>query len=173
MPHGSTEAGPRAAGAAGDGAGWYDQPEVAEMAALLDTLADRYRSMSEGRLRARTPSGPSRARAGLELARALALAAQGLEFVAAAPAPQAPASPAEAPPQGWRIMPEAGVFSVGDQLAVAAHDLLAALPAVAPDTLVPGPESEDAERTARRQRTARRLVADCLAAARELERLSR
>ncbi|NSC22115.1 hypothetical protein FM076_13310 [Streptomyces albus subsp. chlorinus] len=59
---------------------------------------------------------------GLALARELALRAQRLEFP-------------EGGGPGGRELPDAGIFAVGDQLAVAGHDLAAALeeapPAVA------------------------------------------
>jgi hypothetical protein len=79
----------------------------------VDRLADRFRSLPVSGLRARVPGFESRAAAGLALARTLAEAAQRLE----------------APDREPRRMPEAGVFAVGDQIAVAGHDLVTALAA--------------------------------------------
>ncbi|MEY9963073.1 hypothetical protein ABIA33_001099 [Streptacidiphilus sp. MAP12-16] len=82
--------------------------------AAADRLADRFRSMPQNRLTALAPSG-------LDLARRLARQAQQVE--------------------GDIVrdeIPEAGIFAVGDQIAVAAHDLAAALRAV------DGAESEQA-----------------------------
>jgi hypothetical protein len=81
---------------------------MAESTALtdaVDRLAGRLRSLPQRRLAA------GAAARGLELARLLADRAQELE------------SPGVTP----REMPEEGVFAVGDQLAVAGHDLAAAL----------------------------------------------
>ncbi|WP_436787638.1 hypothetical protein [Yinghuangia sp. YIM S10712] len=85
---------------------------VVELAREIRRLADRYRHLSESRLRARIdpddPSDPgrTRARAGLELARTLAALGD------------APAG---------REVPDAGVFAVGDQIAVTGLDLVAYL----------------------------------------------
>ncbi|MFF7213138.1 hypothetical protein ACFZAU_21765 [Streptomyces sp. NPDC008238] len=68
-------------------------------------LASRYRSLPQSRLRGEV------AREGLELARELAVRAQRIE------------SPGREP----LTMPDEGVFAIGDQLSVAAHDLAAAL----------------------------------------------
>jgi hypothetical protein len=70
----------------------------------LDALSGRLRSLPQSRLRA------GAAAEGLDLARFLAEAAQRLEFPGREP---------------YRI-PDDGVFAVGDQLAVAGHDLLRA-----------------------------------------------
>ncbi|MEZ0091225.1 hypothetical protein [Streptacidiphilus sp. EB129] len=77
--------------------------ELGELLAAADRLADRYRSMPHGRLTALAADG-------LALARRLARAAQRLEG---------------GPSRGE--LPEAGAFVVGDQIALAAHDLAAAL----------------------------------------------
>ncbi|MFE0460086.1 hypothetical protein ACFW1A_12645 [Kitasatospora sp. NPDC058965] len=87
----------------------------------VDQLADTYRAMPQSRLLGAVPGHASRAAAALGLARELAGTAQLLEF-----------GP-DAPP---REIPEAGAFAVGDQLAVAGHDLAAALGALAPDAAV-------------------------------------
>ncbi|MER8182921.1 hypothetical protein [Kitasatospora sp. NPDC094015] len=82
--------------------------EALTLTAAVDRLADRFRSMPQSRLRGAVPGHPSRAAAALELARRLA--ATALEL-AGEPA---------------REFPDAGDFAVGDQLAVAGHDLAAA-----------------------------------------------
>jgi hypothetical protein len=71
----------------------------------VERLADRFRALPAGRLRGGT------AQAGLELARELSCAAQRLE----------------APGREVVLMPDEGAFTVGDQLAVAGHDLARAL----------------------------------------------
>ncbi|MEU6344834.1 hypothetical protein ABZ883_28230 [Streptomyces sp. NPDC046977] len=68
-------------------------------------LAGRYRSLPQSRLRGEV------AAAGLALARELAVRAQRIEFPGREPL----------------LMPDDGVFAVGDQIAVAAHELAAAL----------------------------------------------
>lgn len=67
----------------------------------VERLADRLRSTPESRLR------QGAAAEGLALARELALRAQRLEFPGREPLP----------------MPDAGMFAVADQLAVAGRDL--------------------------------------------------
>jgi hypothetical protein len=104
----------------------------------VDRLAERFRALPVSGLRARVPGFESRAAAGLALARALARAAQSLE----------------APGREPRPMPDAGVFAVGDQIAVAGHDLAAALAAVgaqqtgAPETGARGAGGQGAGRQA-------------------------
>ncbi|MDB1087205.1 hypothetical protein PJ985_06430 [Streptomyces sp. ACA25] len=73
--------------------------------AAVDVLADRLRRLPESALRRGAAAD------GLAVARELARRAQRLE------------RPAEEP----RELPEAGVFAVGDQVAVAGHDLAQAL----------------------------------------------
>ena len=68
-----------------------------------DRLADRFRSMPQGRLTQLAPEG-------LRLARRLA---RQEEAVAGGPARSE--------------LPDAGIFAVGDQIALAAHDLAEAL----------------------------------------------
>ncbi|MDH6123103.1 hypothetical protein [Kitasatospora sp. GP82] len=78
--------------------------------ALLDAvnhLADRLRSMPQSRLDGAVPGHPSRAAAGLALARQLATTALAL---------------AGQPPHEF---PDVGPFAVGDQLTVAGHELAA------------------------------------------------
>ncbi|WP_052390725.1 hypothetical protein [Streptomyces sp. NRRL B-24484] len=81
---------------------------AAALVEAVDRLADRFRSMPQSRLLAAVPGHPSRAGAGLALARGLAATALELE--------------GEPPHE----LPDAGPFAVGDQLAVAGHDLVIA-----------------------------------------------
>ena len=74
--------------------------------AAAERLADRYRSLPASRLR-------RAAGAGLALARELSATAQRIEL----------------PGRDPLVMPDDGIFVVGDQIAVAAHDLAAALDA--------------------------------------------
>ncbi|WP_030544040.1 hypothetical protein [Streptomyces albus] len=71
----------------------------------VDRLAGRLRAAPQSRLRR------GAAAHGLELARALAVRAQRIEF----------------PDREPLVMPEAGLFAVADQVAVAGHDLAEAL----------------------------------------------
>jgi hypothetical protein len=80
-------------------------PDTAALHTAVDRLAARLRSLPQRRLRA------GAAAAGLDLARWLARAAQELEF------------PGREPYE----VPDEGVFAVGDQVAVAGHDLAGAL----------------------------------------------
>ncbi|MEV4614444.1 hypothetical protein AB0K43_17875 [Kitasatospora sp. NPDC049258] len=82
--------------------------EALALTAAVDRLADRFRSMPQSRLRGAVPGHASRAAAALALAARLAATALELEGE---------------PP---RAFPAAGDFAVGDQLAVAGHDLAAA-----------------------------------------------
>ncbi|MQY16599.1 hypothetical protein SRB5_68010 [Streptomyces sp. RB5] len=79
--------------------------DVNPLLTAVDRLADRLRSLPESRLRHNAGA------AGLELARELAVRAQRLQ----------------APGREARVMPEVGLFAVGDQVAVAGHDLAEAL----------------------------------------------
>ncbi|MFF1791473.1 hypothetical protein ACFVX9_34105 [Kitasatospora sp. NPDC058243] len=98
--------------------------DVQLLVEAVDSLADRFRSLPQSKLLGAVPGYESRAAAALALARrlaALALAAEG--------GPE-------------REFPDAGAFAAGDQLAVAGHDLaaaLAALPEGAGVTLADGP----------------------------------
>ncbi|MFJ9769869.1 hypothetical protein ACIRVF_01320 [Kitasatospora sp. NPDC101157] len=86
--------------------------DVQPLVEAVDELADRFRSLPQSKLLGAVPGHPSRAAAVLALARrlaALALAAEG--------GPE-------------REFPDAGAFAAGDQLAVAGHDLAAALTAL-------------------------------------------
>ncbi|MFD4655244.1 hypothetical protein ACFWP2_06370 [Kitasatospora sp. NPDC058444] len=86
--------------------------DVNPLVEAAESLADRFRSLPQSKLLGAVPGHPSRAAAALELARRLAGSALA----------------AEGGPQ--REFPDAGAFAVGDQLAVAAHDLAAALAAL-------------------------------------------
>ncbi|MEU3569886.1 hypothetical protein AB0E96_15895 [Kitasatospora sp. NPDC036755] len=86
--------------------------DVDPLVEAVDRLADRFRSLPQSKLLGAVPGHASRAAAALELARRLA----GL------------ATAVEGGPR--REFPEAGAFAVGDQLAVAGHDLAAALAAL-------------------------------------------
>ncbi len=79
--------------------------DVTPLETAVDRLADRLRAAPRSRLRR------GAAEQGLELARALAVRAQRIEFPGREPL----------------VMPEAGLFTVADQVAVAGHDLAAAL----------------------------------------------
>lgn len=83
----------------------------------VDRLADRLRALPQSTLRR------GAAEEGLALARSLSERAQRLEFN---------------PPMEPRVMPDAGIFAVGDQVSVAGHDMALALagdPASAPAAL--------------------------------------
>jgi hypothetical protein len=79
--------------------------DTTELTAAVDRFADRLRAAPQSRL------SRGAAAEGLALARELAVRAQRIE------------APGEAP----RIMPEAGLFAVADQLNVAGNDLAEAL----------------------------------------------
>ncbi|EXU66443.1 hypothetical protein Z951_20120 [Streptomyces sp. PRh5] len=79
--------------------------DVSPLLTAVDRLADRLRALPQSRLRA------GAAAEGLALARELAVRAQRLEEPGTPP----------------RIMPDAGLFVVADQVAVAGHDLVHAL----------------------------------------------
>ncbi|MER7768650.1 hypothetical protein [Kitasatospora sp. NPDC096140] len=96
--------------------------DVRPLVEAVESLADRFRSLPQSKLLGAVPGHASRAAAALDLARrlaALALAAEG--------GPE-------------RDFPDAGAFAVGDQLAVAGHDLAAALAALPEDARVTLPE---------------------------------
>lgn len=85
--------------------------ESVHLLRALDRLADRFRALPESSLKTAAGEPGPRAEAGFALAGRLAEAAQRLEE----------------PDRPPRTLPWAGVFSVGDQIAVAGHDLVAAL----------------------------------------------
>ncbi|MER7413230.1 hypothetical protein [Streptomyces cacaoi] len=76
----------------------------------VERLADRLRALPQSRLTR------GAAQEGLTLAQDLAYRAQRLEFAGGGPGGGEP-----------RTLPDAGIFAVGDQLAVAGHDLAQAL----------------------------------------------
>ncbi|MFF4103532.1 hypothetical protein [Streptomyces sp. NPDC001903] len=88
--------------------------DTSPLTAAVERFADRLRAMPQSRLQ------QGAAAEALELARELSVRAQELE----APSRGAGAAPA-------RRMPDAGVFVVGDQVAVAGMDLAEALRAAA------------------------------------------
>lgn len=96
--------------------------DTSPLTAAVERFADRLRAAPQSRLQ------QGAAAEALELARELALRAQRLE---------GPAGAAAA-----REMPDAGVFVVGDQVAVAGRDLAEVLRAVQPAA---GAEGEDGE----------------------------
>ncbi|MFJ2114574.1 MULTISPECIES: hypothetical protein [unclassified Streptomyces] len=86
--------------------------DTTSLTAATDRFADRLRTAPQSRLQR------GAAAAALALARELSVRAQRLEALAA---------PGGTPVEEPRIMPDAGVFAVADQLTVAAADLAEAL----------------------------------------------
>ncbi|MFJ4190187.1 hypothetical protein [Kitasatospora sp. NPDC089509] len=86
--------------------------DVQPLVEAVDALAHRFRSLPQSKLLGAVPGHASRAAAALDLARRLAASALAAE-----------GGPA-------REFPDAGAFAAGDQLAVAGHDLAAALAAL-------------------------------------------
>ncbi|MGW2248961.1 hypothetical protein ACWCXH_02005 [Kitasatospora sp. NPDC001660] len=86
--------------------------DVQPLVEAVDSLADRFRSLPQSKLLGAVPGYPSRAAAVLALARRLAALGGAVEG-----GPE-------------REFPDAGPFAVGDQLAVAGHDLAVALAAL-------------------------------------------
>ncbi|MER5483111.1 hypothetical protein ABT024_07825 [Streptomyces sp. NPDC002812] len=100
--------------------------DTSPLTAAVERFADRLRAAPQSRLQ------QGAAEVALDLARELSLRAQRLEAAAAGAGDAAGAAPA-------RTMPDAGIFVVGDQLAVAGLDLAEALhAAVAGPAGVPG-----------------------------------
>ncbi|HZG07281.1 MAG TPA: hypothetical protein VE546_27575 [Streptomyces sp.] len=93
--------------------------DVTPLLTAVDRFADRLRAMPQSAL------ARGAAAEGLALARELARRAQQVEFPGRAP----------------RELPDAGVFAVGDQLAVAGHDLAEALRTAGPGA---GPDADSA-----------------------------
>lgn len=112
--------------------GW--EPLRDELAADVRRVADRLRTLSQGRLTAPpqepATSGPAYA------SRAEAARAVASELVAVAAALEAAASGEPAADREGRELPVLSPFAAGDQLAVAGHDLLAALDLVGPEVEV-------------------------------------
>ncbi|WP_326597068.1 hypothetical protein [Streptomyces sp. NBC_01803] len=79
--------------------------DTGELDAAVEAFAERLRALSESRLRRGAGA------AGLEVARALVRGAHRLD----------------GPFGASRVMPDAGVWVVGDQVAVAGHDLARAI----------------------------------------------
>ncbi|MEU1625707.1 hypothetical protein ABZ746_10340 [Streptomyces sp. NPDC020096] len=78
--------------------------DCAPLVTAVERLADRFRALPQSRLR-------GAAEIGLALARDLSCAAQRLEL----------------PDREPLLMPDDGIFAIGDQIAVAGHDLVVAL----------------------------------------------
>lgn len=102
--------------------------DTSPLTAAVERFADRLRAAPQSRLR------QGAAEAALELARELSVRAQRLEHAAAGGGDAVGAAPA-------RLMPDAGMFVVGDQVAVAGLDLAEALRAVG---AVSGPDGAKA-----------------------------
>jgi hypothetical protein len=102
-----------------------DAPEegdaVGVLAREVGRVADRLRSMSDARLGQPFPPAGTRAMAALDLAQHLADVAQGVEDRGAASMPTP------------RVVPDVGVFALGDQVAVTGTDLVAAAAGLRPE----------------------------------------
>ncbi|MFE9846897.1 hypothetical protein [Streptomyces goshikiensis] len=109
--------------------------DTSPLTAVVERFADRLRAAPQSRLQR------GAAAVALEAARELSVRAQRLED------PDAAAGP--------RLMPEAGIFVVGDQLAVAGQDLAQALRAAAAG---PGAGTEGAKAPSEELDEAVRLV---------------
>ncbi|WP_033347618.1 hypothetical protein [Kitasatospora aureofaciens] len=118
--------------------------DVQPLVEAVDNLADRFRSLPQSKLLSAVPGHPSRAAAALALARRLAAVALA----------------AEGGPE--REFPDAGAFAAGDQLAVAGHDLAAALAALPEGAAVALPDGPAA---------AAEVLAGAVAAVRETAEL--
>ncbi|MFE2176716.1 hypothetical protein [Kitasatospora sp. NPDC059462] len=123
-----------------------ETPDEKTLVEAVDALADRFRAMPQSRLLGAVPGHPSRAAAGLALARRLAAAALAAE--GARPAGGAGGGAGGGPSQE---LPDAGAFAVGDQLAVVGHDLAAALAALPADAAVALPDGPLTVRALRAQ----------------------
>ncbi|WP_328299040.1 hypothetical protein OG389_15330 [Streptomyces sp. NBC_00435] len=88
--------------------------DTSPLTAAVERFADRLRAAPQSRLQ------QGAAEVALDLARELSVRAQRLEAAAAGAGDGAGAAPA-------RRMPDAGIFVVGDQVAVAGQDLAEAL----------------------------------------------
>lgn len=102
--------------------------DTSPLTAAVERFADRLRAAPQSRLQ------QGAAQVALELARELSLRAQRLEAATEGAGDGTGAAPA-------RTMPDAGIFVVGDQLAVAGLDLAEALHAAAAG---PGPDTAKA-----------------------------
>ncbi|MYT29395.1 hypothetical protein [Streptomyces sp. MspMP-M5] len=100
--------------------------DVTPLQTAVDALADRLRALPQSALRR------GAAAEGLALARELAARAQLIE------------RPGEPP----RELPNAGIFAVGDQLAVAGHDLVEALRSAAAGGTAGGAAGAEADANA-------------------------
>jgi hypothetical protein len=158
-------------------------PDATPLLDAVDRLAGRLRSMSRSRLVGSAPGQPPRAEAALALARRLAAAAHEAEQRACCtpgrddvlrPAgeglegfPGARTAPSGSGPGcggAARPFPDAGPYAVGDQLAVAGHDLAAALAALPPDTRMRTADGAEA--------SASDVLVDAVAAVRAVAKLT-
>nr|WSX54662.1 hypothetical protein OG409_23005 [Streptomyces sp. NBC_00974] len=107
--------------------------DTSPLTVAVERFADRLRAAPQSRLQ------QGAAEAALELARELSVRAQRLETAARGAAEAEGAAPA-------REMPDAGIFVVGDQVAVAGLDLAEALSsaAAAAGGLATGPDAAKA-----------------------------
>ncbi|MFE2287896.1 hypothetical protein ACFXDJ_27480 [Streptomyces sp. NPDC059443] len=106
--------------------------DTSPLTAAVERFADRLRAAPQSRL------GQGAAETALELARELSVRAQRLEAASAGAGDGTGAAPA-------REMPDAGMFVVGDQVAVAGLDLAEALRTLGPaGEPVPGPDGAKA-----------------------------
>ncbi|MER5775878.1 hypothetical protein ABT144_16605 [Streptomyces sp. NPDC002039] len=106
--------------------------DTSPLTLVVERFADRLRAAPQSRLQR------GAAAEALELARELAVRAQRLE--SAAGAAEAGAAPGATPA---RVVPDAGIFVVGDQVAVAGLDLVEALRATA-TAAAPAPDDAKA-----------------------------
>ncbi|WP_411129487.1 hypothetical protein [Streptomyces sp. x-19] len=97
--------------------------DVMPLQTAVDALADRLRALPQSAL------SRGAAAEGLVLARELATRAQLIERPGAQP----------------RELPDAGMFAVGDQVAVAGHDLVEALRTAAAEAVADGPGGAEAD----------------------------
>ncbi|MFF8773827.1 hypothetical protein [Kitasatospora sp. NPDC015120] len=140
-----------------------ETPDEKSLVEAVDALADRFRAMPQSRLLGAVAGHPSRAAAGLALARRLAAAALAAEAArpdGGAGGGAAGGGAADGGPS--HELPDAGAFAVGDQLAVVGHDLAAALDALAADAAVALPDGRLTARALRAQ--ALRWLAETAAA---------
>lgn len=101
--------------------------DLDELGRDLARVADRLRSMSDVRLTQHDGRDGTRAAAALDLAQQLADAALGVD------------ARGDRTPPPRRVVPDLGVFALGDQVSVTGHDLVDALGQVSAGDRVWGP----------------------------------
>ncbi|MFI5762013.1 hypothetical protein ACIA8F_13850 [Streptomyces sp. NPDC051563] len=111
--------------------------DTSPLTAAVERFADRLRAAPQSRLQ------QGAAAVALDLARELSLRAQRLEAASAGAGDAAGAAPAQTVA---RTMPDAGIFVVGDQLAVAGLDLAEALHAATDTAKAPSEVLDEAVR---------------------------